>query len=169
METTQQEKVWETQFGEDYSLRNVFNTKGLNDVYVSDIGISRTSMNEDFIGFLDRKAKILEVGCNIGIQLVNLQEMGFENLYGIELQPHAVELARQRTKGINIIQGTVYDIPFKDNFFHMVFSNRVLIHMNPDHIHEALKEIYRASGKYIYGSEYFTFNDDIDSTFLFEK
>lgn len=212
MESTQQEKVWKTKFGEEYNLRNVFDNKGLDDVYVSDIGITRTAMNEDFIGFLDRKARILEVGCNIGIQLVNLQEMGFENLYGIELQPHAFELARQRTKGINIIQGTAYDIPFKDNFFDMVFSNRVLIHMNPDHIHEALKEIYRTSGKYIYGSEYFaeelteikgyhgetniawkrdfageyqnlfpglkllkekkykyTFNDDVDSTFLFEK
>lgn len=212
MESTQQEKVWKTKFGEEYNLRNVFDNKGLDDVYVSDIGITRTSMNEDFIGFLDRKSRILEVGCNIGIQLVNLQEIGFENLYGIELQPHAVELARQRTKGINIIQGTAYDIPFKDNFFDMVFSNRVLIHMNPDHIHGALKEIYRTSGKYIYGSEYFaeelteikgyhgetniawkrdfageykklfpglkllkekkykyTFNDDVDSTFLFEK
>lgn len=212
MESTQQEKVWKTKFGEEYNLRNVFDNKGLDDVYVSDIGLTRTAMNEDFIGFLDRKARILEVGCNIGIQLVNLQEMGFENLYGIELQPHAVELARQRTKGINIIQGTAYDIPFKDNFFDMVFSNRVLIHMNPDHIHGALKEIYRVSGKYIYGSEYFaeelteikgyhgetniawkrdfageykklfpglkllkekkykyTFNDDVDSTFLFEK
>lgn len=212
MKTTQQEKIWKTKFGEEYNLRNVFDNKGLDDVYVSDIGITRTSMNEDFIGFLDRKAKILEVGCNIGLQLVNLQEMGFENLYGIDLQPHAVELARQRTKGINIIQGNAYDIPFKDNFFDMVFSNRVLIHINPDHIQEALKEIYRASGKYIYGSEYFaeelteinvyheetniawkrdfageykklfpglkllkekkykyTFNDDVDSTFLFEK
>ncbi len=212
MEFTQQEKVWKTKFGEEYNLRNVFDNKGLDDVYVSDIGITRTSMNEDFIGFLDRKSRILEVGCNIGIQLVNLQEMGFENLYGIELQPHAVELARQRTKGINIIQGTAYDIPFKDNFFDMVFSNRVLIHMNPEHIHEALKEIYRTSKKYIYGSEYYaeklteikgyhgetniawkrdfageyqklfpdlkllkekkykyTFNDDVDSTFLFEK
>ncbi|MBK6506675.1 MAG: hypothetical protein IPG02_13655 [Ignavibacteria bacterium] len=99
METTQQEKVWETQFGEDYSLRNVFNTKGLNDVYVSDIGISRTSMNEDFIGFLDRKAKILEVGCNIGIQLVNLQEMGFEN------PMHTAACSSQEQKA-NIIQGT---------------------------------------------------------------
>lgn len=155
LESTQQEKIWKTKFGEEYNLRNVFDNKGLDDVYVSDIGITRTSMNEDFIGFLDRKARILEVGCNIGIQLVNLQEMGFENLYGIDLQPHAVELARQRTKRINIIQGNAYDIPYKDNFFDMVFSNRVLIHLNPDNFREALKEIYRTTNRFIYGSEYF--------------
>jgi pseudaminic acid biosynthesis-associated methylase len=169
-------------------------------------------MNKNFIGELDREAKILEVGCNIGLQLVNLQEMGFKNLYGIELQPHAVELAKQRTKGMSIIQATAYDIPFKDGYFDMVFTNRVLIHMNPQEIDKALKEIVRCSNKLIYGSEYYadeiteiknyhgqnniawkrdfaklyqdlfpnlkllkeekynyTFNKDVDSTFLFSK
>ncbi|MBK8982285.1 MAG: methyltransferase domain-containing protein [Ignavibacteria bacterium] len=212
MSSTRQEEVWKTNFGEEYNERNTYENKALDEVYVSDIGITRTAMNEDFIGNLDRDMKILEVGCNIGIQLVNLQEMGFKNLYGFELQPHAVELARQRTKGINIIQATAYDIPFKDGFFDMVFSNRVLIHLNPDHISKAIAEIYRCTNDYIYGSEYYadelteiknyhgetniawkrdfaglyselfpdlklikekkykyTFNDDVDSTFLFRK
>lgn len=212
MESTRQEEIWKTKFGEDYNNRNVFDNKGLDEIYVSDIGITRTAMNEDFIGFIDRDIKVLEVGCNIGMHLVNLQEMGFKNLYGVELQQHAVELAKQRTKGINIIQGTAYDIPFRDGYFDLVFTNRVLIHMNPEHLHQALREIHRVSAKYVYGSEYFaeelkeitgyhgetriawkrdfageyrklfpnlklikekkykyTFNDDVDSTYLFEK
>lgn len=212
MKLTAQEEIWKTKFGEDYNHRNIFDNNGLDEVYVSDIGISRTAMNEDFIGDLDRECKILEVGCNIGLQLVNLQEMGFRNLYGIELQQHAVELAKQRSKGMNIIQATAYDIPFKDEYFDMVFTNRVLIHINPNEIHRAITEIERCSKKFIYGSEYFakdlteiknyhgqaniawkrnfaelykdlfpglklikekkykyTFNDDVDSTFLFEK
>ncbi len=212
MKQTSQEEVWKTKFGEEYNFRNDFDNKALDEVYVSDIGISRTAMNEEFIGDLDREIKILEVGCNIALQLVNLQEMGFKNLYGIELQPHAVELAKQRTKGMNIIQATAYDIPFKDGYFDMVFSNRVLIHINPNEISKAIKEIVRCSNKFIYGSEYYadeiteiknyhgqnniawkrdfaklykdifpdlkllkeekykyTFNDDVDSTFLYQK
>ncbi len=118
---TPQEAVWKTKFGEDYNYRNDYDNKSLDDVYISDIGISRTAMNENVIGHLDRDIKILEVGCNIGLQLVNLQEMDFRNLYGIELQPQAVELAKGRTKGMNIIQATAYDIPFKDGYFDMVF------------------------------------------------
>ena len=212
MKPTQQEEVWKTNFGAEYNHRNDLDNKELDDAYLSDIGISRTAMNEKFIGSLDRNIKILEVGCNIGIQLTNLQEMGFKNLYGIELQSHAIDLAKQRTKGINIIQGTAYDIPFKDGYFDMVFTNRVLIHLNPEEIHKAIKEIVRCSADYIYGSEYFadelteiknyhnhnniawkrnfaklytdllpdlklikeekykyTFNDDVDSTFLYRK
>ncbi len=212
MALTRQEKIWDSGFGKDYNKRNDFSNSELDEVYIKDIGVRRTDMNEDFIGFLDRDAKILEVGCNIGMQLVNLQEMGFKNLYGIEIQNSAVETAKQKTSGINIIRGSAYDIPFRDGYFDLVFSNRVLIHMNPDHLDTALSEIYRVSGRYIYGSEYYaenvteikgyhgetsiawkrdfagdymrlfpslkllkekkykyTFNDDVDSTFLFEK
>ena len=212
MNQTTQEEVWKTNFGEEYNHRNNFDNKALDDVYISDIGISRTEMNEEFIGNLNRDIKILEVGCNIGMQLVNLNEMGFRNLYGIELQPHAVELAKQKTKGMNIIQGTAYDIPFKDEYFDLVFTSRVLIHMNPNEINKAIREIVRCSKEYIYGNEYYadelteiknyhgqnniawkrnfpqlyldnfpelkllkeekykyTFNDDLDTTYLFKK
>lgn len=212
MNQTTQEEVWKTNFGEEYNHRNNFDNKALDDVYISDIGISRTAMNEEFIGNLNRDIKILEVGCNIGMQLVNLNEMGFRNLYGIELQPHAVELAKQKTKGMNIIQGTAYDIPFKDEYFDLVFTSRVLIHMNPNEINKAIREIVRCSKEYIYGNEYYadelteiknyhgqnniawkrnfpqlyldnfpdlkllkeekykyTFNDDLDTTYLFKK
>lgn len=212
MKTTHQEEVWKSKFGEEYNYRNVYDNKGLDDIYISDIGISRTEMNKRFIGDFDRDIKILEVGCNIGVQMVNLQEMGFKNLYGVELQWHAIEIAQQKTKGLNIVQGTAYDIPFKTGFFDLVFTNRVLIHINPDRLADALKEIVRCTNSYVYGSEYYadklteikryegyenvlwkrdfakfyldtfpelklvkeekykyTFNDDVDSTFLLKK
>jgi len=159
MKQTYQEEIWKSKFGEEYNLRNIFDNKGLDEVYVSDIGISRTEMNNRFIGNLDRNIKILEIGCNIGVQLVNLQEMGFKNLFGIDIQSHAVEHARKNTSGMNIILGSAYDVPFKVGFFDLVFTNRVLIHINPDFINAALKEIVRCTSKYVYGSEYYA--DDL--------
>ncbi|MBK8551367.1 MAG: methyltransferase domain-containing protein [Ignavibacteria bacterium] len=155
MEQTSQEEIWKSKFGEDYTLRNDYDNKGLDEVYEKYLNISRTAMNQEFIGNLDREMRILEVGCNIGVQLINLQEMGFTDLFGIELQPHAVELSKQKTKGVNIIRANAYDIPFKDGYFDLVFTNRVLIHMNSDKIKFALKEIVRCTNNYIYGSEYY--------------
>lgn len=153
---TTQERIWKTKFGEDYNLRNSFDNKALDEVYVSDIGISRTQMNEDFIGKLDRDAKILEVGCNIGLQLTNLQEMGFKNLYGIDVQRNAIDIAAHRTHGMNLIEASALDIPFKDNYFDMVFTNRVLIHIHPEMLETAIREIVRCSNDLIYGSEYYS-------------
>ena len=121
-------------------------------------GITRTEMNSKFIGVLNKNIRVLEVGSNIGIQLVYLQEAGFQHLYGIELQSYAVELSKSNTKGINIIQGSAFDIPFKDGFFEMVFTSGVLIHISPDDIAEALDEIYRCSREYIWCFEYYAEN-----------
>ena len=104
---------------------------------------------------MEIEAKILEVGCNVGNQLRLLQKQGYKNLYGIEIMPSAVEQAKQLTKEINIIQGSAFDLPFKDNYFDLVFTSGVLIHIHPDDMKKAMAEIVRASKKYIWGFEYY--------------
>lgn len=112
-------------------------------------------MNEEFLGEFDRSFRILEVGSNVGSQHQILQCMGFKNLYGIELQPYAVEVAKQHTQGINLIQGSAFDLPFQDGWFDLVFTSGVLIHISPEDIGRALDEIYRCAKTYIWGWEYF--------------
>jgi pseudaminic acid biosynthesis-associated methylase len=153
---TEQMKEWEGEFGRAYTDRNdVKSVQEWDDFHKKVWGISRTEMNAEFIGDLARDIKILEVGCNIGNQLLTLQQMGFSKLYGIELQSYAVENAKGRTKGINIIQGSGFDIPFKDGYFDLVYTSGVLIHISPVDIKEMLEEIHRCSRKYIWGFEYF--------------
>ena len=84
-----------------------------------------------------------------------LKTNGYSNLWGIELQDYAVEVARKRTSGFNIVKGTAFDIPFKDNFFDLVFTSGVLIHISPDDIDKVLDEMYRCTNKYIWGFEYY--------------
>ena len=74
--------------------------------------------------------------------------MGFTNLYGIELQGYAVELSKSRTHNINIIQGSAFDIPFKNEYFDLVFTSGLLIHIHPSNIREAMNEIYRCTKKF---------------------
>lgn len=152
---TKQMEDWAGDFGKAYTDRNALSLQELDLLYRGHFGITCTDMNCDFIGGFDRDIKVLEVGSNIGNQLLLLQKMEFKNLYGIELQPYAVELAKSRTKGINIIQGSAFDIPFKDGFFDMVFTSGLLIHIAPDDITAVLDEIYRCTKRYIWGMEYF--------------
>ncbi|HEX6334316.1 MAG TPA: pseudaminic acid biosynthesis-associated methylase, partial [Flavisolibacter sp.] len=120
---TKQEEFWSGEFGKEYSDRNKWTIEEYDQFYVSEWGTSRTQMNLEFIGNLPRDIRILEVGCNIGMQLRLLQQMGFTNLYGIELQSYAVEKAKSLTSNINIIQGSGFDIPFRDGFFDVVVTN----------------------------------------------
>lgn len=152
---TEQIEQWVGQFGKEYTERNPLTLEELDASYKIKYGITRTELNEQFLGNIDRSIKILEVGSNVGTQLQCLQEMGFQNLYGIELQADAVELSKSRTRHINIIQGSAFDIPFKDGYFDLVFTSGVLIHINPSDIDIVLKEIYRCTREYIWGLEYY--------------
>ncbi len=151
-----QEMSWEGTFGKDYTNRNPFGMDEMDELYTHQFGITRTDLNLKFLGRFDHSIKILEVGANLGSQLQGLQAIGFTNLYGIELQPYAVETSKQNTKNINLIQGSGFDIPFKDSYFDLVYTSGVLIHIHPDDLNTAMAEIYRCSKEYVWGFEYYS-------------
>jgi pseudaminic acid biosynthesis-associated methylase len=152
---TKQIEFWSGEFGKDYTDRNPQNLEELEQLFFKSYGFKRTEINQEFLGGLDKDIKILEVGCNIGIQLLALQKNGFKNLYGVELQPYAVEKSKEITKNINIIQGSGFDIPFRDNYFDVVYTNGVLIHISPNDLPKIMGEMIRCSKKYIWGFEYY--------------
>lgn len=154
-ELTEQEVIWRSHFGEEYNKRNTYTNEELDNVFRKVMGISRTEINKEFINDLDRESKILEIGCNIGMMLVNLQEMGFRNLHGIEIQSKALEIARKRSVNIEYTEGSAYSLPFDNNEFDMIFTCHVLIHLPPDRIRKALQEINRCCRKFIYCEEYY--------------
>ena len=153
---TRQEEEWGGQFGKEYTDRNTLTLDDLENLYQDRYGFTRTEMNSEFIGNLARGISILEVGSNIGNQLLCLQNMGFRNLYGIELQSYVVDLSKSRTQDINIIQSSAFDIPFKDSFFDLVFTSGLLIHIAPEDIAAVLDEIYRCTKQYIWCFEYYS-------------
>lgn len=153
---TPQVETWSGDFGKKYTDRCFYNLEEREEVHKKYYGMTRQELNEDFVGNLDRQMRILEVGSNAGYQLRFLQEKGFAQLYGIELQWYAVEIAKKNSSKINIIQGSAFDIPYKDGFFDMVFTSGVLIHIHPNDVLAAMDEIYRCTHRYIWGYEYFS-------------
>jgi pseudaminic acid biosynthesis-associated methylase len=154
---TEQINKWKSEFGDEYIQRNLFKPEEIDNLYLSRYGITRTSMNKLFLNFLDRNVKILEVGTNIGLQLNLLSKLGFQNLYGIEVNPLAIKTSQELNEGlpIYIIKASAFDMPFKDNWFDLVFTSGVLIHIHPKDISNAMGEIYRCTNNYIWCFEYF--------------
>ena len=154
---TNQMKKWESEFGEKYTERNPKSVEEMDELYYGEIGITRTKLNERFLSGLNVD-KVLEVGCNIGIQLLMLNKMGYNNLYGIEINEYAIDRSKEITKDRNlwVIKGSAFNIPYKDSFFDLVFTSGVLIHISPDDINLVLDEIYRCTKRYIWGYEYYS-------------
>jgi pseudaminic acid biosynthesis-associated methylase len=85
-----------------------------------------------------------------------LQAQGFTRLTGIEVQSYALEGARSRLANVTLQQGSALSLPFDDNSFDVVFTSGVLIHIAPQDIPQAMKEIHRCARRYIWGAEYFS-------------
>ena len=157
---TEQTEKWVGQFGREYTDRNASSLEGMETLSKSDFGKTRSDQNEQFLQGVDRSARILEVGCNIGNQLLCLQRMGFNDLWGIDIQEYALGLAMGRTDGINFALASALDIPFEDGSFDLVFTSGLLIHIGPSDILRAMAEIRRCSRSYIWGSEHYADEDE---------
>ncbi len=153
---TAQIKQWTSEFGRAYTDRNVLSPDELDALYLKNYDVSRRKLNERFLAKIPAQARILEVGCNIGNQLLLLEHMGFGNLHGIEIQPYALEQARTRLKNAKLTEASAFKIPYPDEYFDLVFTSGVLIHIAPDDLALALAEIVRCSSSYIWGLEYFS-------------
>lgn len=99
-------------------------------------------------------SRVLEVGCNVGWNLEYLRQLGVQETFGIEPQLNAVERARLRGPTFNVLQGTAFELPFRDGYFDLAFTSGVLIHISPETVGLALDELFRVSKKYIVAIEY---------------
>lgn len=153
---TAQTRVWQGEFGRAYTDRNTLEMAELDALWSRNYGVSRSAINQMFLEGIPRSATFLEVGCNVGNQLVLLQAQGYTQLTGIELQSYALARARSRLKGIALEQGSALALPFEDQAFDVVFTSGVLIHIAPDDLPQAMREIHRCARHYIWGAEYFS-------------
>ena len=155
MKQTEQIKFWQGDFGREYTQRNTLTMEEWDSAYLKTWGVTKGALHEVFLGNLSRDIRILEVGCNVGQQLRQLDMMGFKNIFGIDIQPNAVAKANTISKNIKAVSGSLLEIPFENNEFDLVFSSGVLIHIHPNDLDTAMKEMYRCSKRYIWGAEYF--------------
>lgn len=152
---TEQVRTWTGGFGREYTDRNAYAPAELDELYRRNYGINRTEINRRFLEAIPRDARILEVGCNMGNQLLLLSQMGFTNLYGIEIQDYALDRAKERLAGAILTQASASGIPYADQFFDLVFTSGVLIHIAPADLPAAFGEIHRCAKRWIWGFEYY--------------
>jgi pseudaminic acid biosynthesis-associated methylase len=151
---TDQAREWRGTFGKEYNMRNEFTPAEVDALNQSKYRVSRTVLNSRFLKDIPRDASILEVGCNLGNQLLLLHQMGFISLHGIDIQSEVVKQAQARLPFANLAEGSGLQIPYAAGQFDLVFTSGVLIHIAPSDLLTAMREIHRCSKTWIWGAEY---------------
>lgn len=146
-----QQDFWAGDFGTSWAKeRNSFAS-----AFTSWERDSRTKLPDlldKFLGHLDHDISICEFGCNDGFVLKTLQDMGFNDLSGIDINNTAIQNAGKNLPDANFICMPLEDFKCSDKF-DLVFTSAVLMHIHPDNLREAMMNIYDNSGQYIFGRE----------------
>ena len=99
--------------------------------------------------------KILEVGCNRAHNLVALSMLGDYELHGIDPSSYALEHANENCTA-KLTEANAFDIPYPDDYFDLVFTCSVLMHIADRDMPVAVSEICRVSNRYVLAMEYWS-------------
>lgn len=86
---------------------------------------------------INKNARILEIGCNVGFMLKVLNEHGYENLTGIDLSPDDLEVARKiLPENIRLEYADAFAFLQGDESYDVIFSKAVFEHIKKDCVME---------------------------------
>jgi len=142
--------AWTSVFGRDYLERN-------RDVSDADM-LPRTN---GLAGVLracpEPPESILEVGANIGRNLLAMHSLTDAKLYAVEPFSEAFDalngLCGDFLAGAAQTAGDA--LPHGDASIDLVFTSGVLIHVAPDDLPDVMTEVHRVARRYIWCNEYF--------------
>lgn len=142
--STEQEKFWAGDFGDDYISRNQ------SDALLH----SKVAMWSQMIRCANRVDSIKELGCNVGLNLKALHHLKSDyKLSGVEInKAAATEAEKLGIASINC--GTITE-PLMDEKADLTFTVGVLIHINPERLHVVYNNLVSLSSRYVLVAEYY--------------
>jgi spore coat polysaccharide biosynthesis protein SpsF len=141
---------WMGKFGDDYTKRNP-----LSEALIK----KRAEVLRQIIEPL-RPVGIIEIGCNMGINLgALLTFLPFPNFVcGVE--PNEVARRVAEVSNLKVFPDCGQNLKFPDEFADMVFTSGVLIHCALGEAEKIVREMRRVSKKYLLFLEYFNKTDE---------
>ncbi|MEK6982484.1 MAG: class I SAM-dependent methyltransferase [Candidatus Micrarchaeota archaeon] len=98
-------------------------------------------------------SKIVEAGCGSSINSVILNRQGYE-VTAIDNDPGILEIAKSLNRyfsgRVNYANVSLFDLPYKNDYFELAFSHGVLEHFEPAQIAQMINECLRVAKRCVF-------------------
>jgi len=91
----------------------------------------------DLANSLPGVQSVLEIGCGTGIDL-RLFSDSFQ-LFGIDLNEHALKIAKEKLSSVNFQKGDITKLPFEDSTMDFVFTHGLMNYLEDDILEKGLQ------------------------------
>jgi pseudaminic acid biosynthesis-associated methylase len=146
-ETQRLEQLWRGDFGDAYVDRNIDAYNGREPFWTEIIGRLGPS-------------RVLEIGCNIGGNLRWIApHLESGAVFGIDVNLKALDALRTFVPDVNAVRASARELPFRDQWFDLVFTMGVLIHQPDESLPDVMAEMARCSSRFVLIGEYFAPED----------
>lgn len=98
--------------------------------------------------YITQGDSILEAGCGSGYMVSYFQNKGYYSV-GLDINSQPLEVAKKVFGAKNLKKGDLFNLPFKNLSFDIVWNEGVLEHFKINKSIEAAKEMARVSKKYV--------------------
>ena len=146
---TPQEEFWSSEFGDQYSERNVG----------SDVVASNLAFFANIFRQISKIDSVIEYGSNIGLNLMALKLLfPSQSQFAIEINESAVKKLQNSMPNVKVFNTAISN--FDSNQLpagscDLALIKGVLIHMNPDQLSMVYNKLHQSSHKYILICEYY--------------
>ncbi len=101
---------------------------------------------EEFLDLLPKNAKVLDIGCGVGVDAGFMVSEGFK-ITGIDLSKEMLSIARQKFPQIDFRQQDIRELDFPPNTFDGILASCSLIHIPKKDVSPLLKKFHKILSK----------------------
>lgn len=152
---TPQEEFWSSDFGDQYSKRNVG----------SEILASNLSFFANIFGRIPKIDSVIEFGSNIGLNLMALKLLyPSQSQIAIEINESAAKKLQDLMPNVKVFNTSISNFDQSElsaGSCDLVLIKGVLMHINPDQLNMVYKKLYQSTHKYILICEYYNPTPDV--------